>query len=42
MNYYNKVNLSCLNNDGYKFVVLIYFNYYGEIFNVEEVIKFLY
>ncbi|CCE58281.1 TPA: aminotransferase class V-fold PLP-dependent enzyme [Staphylococcus argenteus] len=40
-NHYNKVNLSSLNNDGHKLAVLTYPNYYGETFNVEEVIKFL-
>ncbi|HGZ8674228.1 TPA: lysine decarboxylase, partial [Staphylococcus aureus] len=38
-NHYNKVNLSRLNNDGHKLAVLTYPNYYGETFNVEEVIK---
>ncbi|MBO0928804.1 aminotransferase class V-fold PLP-dependent enzyme [Staphylococcus sp. 30400_3112M30941] len=40
-NHYNKVNLSSLNNDGHKLAVLTYPNYYGETFNVEEVIKSL-
>ncbi|MBD3493584.1 aminotransferase class V-fold PLP-dependent enzyme [Staphylococcus aureus] len=40
-NHYNKVNLSRLNNDGHKLAVLTYPNYYGETFNVEEVIKSL-
>ncbi|MBE5667705.1 aminotransferase class V-fold PLP-dependent enzyme [Staphylococcus sp. SS251] len=40
-NHYNKVSLSSLNNDGHKLAVLTYPNYYGETFNVEEVIKSL-
>ncbi|HDY9472107.1 TPA: aminotransferase class V-fold PLP-dependent enzyme [Staphylococcus argenteus] len=40
-NHYIKFNLSSLNNDDHKLAVLTYPNYYGETFNVEEVIKTL-
>ncbi|CDR52558.1 aminotransferase class V-fold PLP-dependent enzyme [Staphylococcus schweitzeri] len=38
-NHYNKVDLSSLNNDGHKLAVLTYPNYYGETFNVEQIIQ---
>lgn len=38
-NHYNKVNLRSLNNDGHKLAVLTYPNYYGETFNVEQIIQ---